>query len=133
VTRSRAKGCEVPVHKLTHTSDKVLRIQALQPAISSGAIRFSRRHTVLLEQLRQFPHAAHDDGPDALEMAMDAAKVPPFFFTVVEMSPDQAYAKSREERWQAFVNGEDVEGGWSYTARQNGYSMSQHSGNWQFR
>jgi predicted phage terminase large subunit-like protein len=76
ITRSRAAGEQVPVSKVAHTSDKVLRIQALQPLISAGTIRFSRRHTALLEQLRQFPHAAHDDGPDALEMAVAAAKRP---------------------------------------------------------
>ena len=46
---------------------KLGRIQRLQPLISSGALRFSRRQVTLLEQLRQFPMGAHDDGPDALE------------------------------------------------------------------
>ena len=74
VKRSRAAGVEVPVHKITHTTDKLLRIQTLQPLVSSGGIRFSRRHAALLEQLRQFPHGAHDDGPDALEMAVEAGR-----------------------------------------------------------
>ncbi len=52
---------------------KLGRIQRLQPLISSGALRFSRRQVTLLEQLRQFPMGAHDDGPDALEMAVSAA------------------------------------------------------------
>jgi hypothetical protein len=38
--------------------------------VRSGTLQLSRRHTTLLEQLRLFPKAAHDDGPDALEMAV---------------------------------------------------------------
>jgi hypothetical protein len=29
---------------------------------------------MLVDQLREFPHAAHDDGPDALEMALRLAE-----------------------------------------------------------
>lgn len=72
--RSRVAGRPVPVHGLKQTVDKLGRIQRLQPLITSGAIRFSRRHTALLDQLRRFPHGAHDDGPDALEMAVRAAE-----------------------------------------------------------
>ena len=49
------------------------RIQSLQPLISSGTLRLSRRHNTLVDQLRYFPLGAHDDGPDALEMAVSAA------------------------------------------------------------
>ena len=31
-------------------------------------IRFSRQDRILLDQLKYFPKADHDDGPDALEM-----------------------------------------------------------------
>ncbi len=61
------------------------RPQAAQ--VSPGRIRFSRRHVALLEQLRQFPNAAHDDGPDALEMAVDTASSPEIGFSIVSMSP----------------------------------------------
>jgi predicted phage terminase large subunit-like protein len=71
----------VPVKELTHTSDKLGRIQSLEPLISTGTLRFSRRHRVLLDQLRQFPKAAHDDGPDALEMAVDMTRQPEYRFT----------------------------------------------------
>jgi len=64
----------VPVFSINHTSDKCGRIQRLQPLITMGTIRFSRRHVTLLDQLRQFPFAAHDDGPDALEMAVEASR-----------------------------------------------------------
>lgn len=68
--QSRACKAYVPVIDITNTRDKAGRIQRLQPMISTGRIRFSRRHTTLLQQLKQFPLAAHDDGPDALEMAV---------------------------------------------------------------
>lgn len=70
IKRSRAQGVPVPVRPVHHSTDKLGRMQGLQPLITSGQVRLCRRHVTLLEQLRQFPHAAHDDGPDALEMAV---------------------------------------------------------------
>ena len=67
-------SAHVPVSNIRHTTDKLGRIQRLQPLVSSGTLRFSRRHLRLFEQLRQFPHAAHDDGPDALEMAVETSR-----------------------------------------------------------
>lgn len=71
--RRRAKEANVnfPVLDIHHTSDKIGRIQRLQPLITSGLLKFSRRQQALLDQLRFFPKAAHDDGPDALEMAYE--------------------------------------------------------------
>ena len=71
--RSRQAGAYIPITGINNTTDKLGRIQRLQPLISSGTLRFSRRQVTLLEQLRQFPMGAHDDGPDALEMAVSAA------------------------------------------------------------
>lgn len=51
-------------------SDKLLRIESLQPDIKNGRIRFKRDQSLLLQQLYNFPLADHDDGPDALEGAM---------------------------------------------------------------
>ena len=73
VRQSRQQSAAVPVRYIRNTTDKIGRIQRLQPLITSGTIRFSHRHVQLLEQLRHFPMAAHDDGPDALEMAVAAA------------------------------------------------------------
>ena len=72
--RSNAEGLYLPVEPVQHSSDKLARIQSLQPLVRSGTLQFSRRHAVLLEQMRLFPKAAHDDGPDALEMAVAAAR-----------------------------------------------------------
>jgi hypothetical protein len=39
--------------------------EAAAEVVRSGTLQFSRRHAVLLEQMRLFPKAAHDDRPDA--------------------------------------------------------------------
>ena len=57
-----------PVEGVRPISDKPLRISKLQPHIKNGLIRFRRNQTLFLEQLKYFPKASHDDGPDALEM-----------------------------------------------------------------
>ena len=57
-----------PVEGVRPINDKTLRISKLQPHIKNGIIRFRRNQTVFLEQLKYFPKASHDDGPDALEM-----------------------------------------------------------------
>ncbi len=71
--RARRAGVRLPLKKITSTANKQVRIESLEPFISQGTLRFSRRQQLLLEQLRQFPLGAHDDGPDALEMAVQAA------------------------------------------------------------
>jgi predicted phage terminase large subunit-like protein len=72
--RSNVERLYLPVEPVHHSGDKLARIQSLQPLVRSGTLQFSRRHAVLLEQMRLFPKAAHDDGPDALEMAVAAAR-----------------------------------------------------------
>ncbi|MBF0571150.1 MAG: phage terminase large subunit [Candidatus Omnitrophica bacterium] len=72
--RSREKGVSIPIEGINHTGDKGARIEALQPMVKSGAIQFSKKHHMLLEQMKFFPKGAHDDGLDALEMAVKAAK-----------------------------------------------------------
>ncbi len=49
-----------------HT-DKLLRIQTLQPWIKNGWIVFRRNMRALIDQLVHYPMGDHDDGPDALE------------------------------------------------------------------
>ncbi len=72
--RGAAKSLYPPVEKITSTSDKLGRIQTLQPLVKNGTIRFSRRHTTLLEQMKYFPKGSYDDGPDALEMVYQLCK-----------------------------------------------------------
>jgi len=52
----------------TPNTDKSLRISSLQPHIANGLIRLHRNQSTLIEQLKFYPEADHDDGPDALEM-----------------------------------------------------------------
>jgi len=63
-----ARHVHVPVIPLHNSIDKALRIESIQPYTERGLIRIHHSQTVLLEQLRNWPKAAHDDGPDALEM-----------------------------------------------------------------
>lgn len=79
---SKRAGILLPVWTMTNTGSeakggqKVQRIRKLVPFMSRG--RFRYRQTpgceMLLDQLRAFPVGDHDDGPDALEMAIRLAQ-----------------------------------------------------------
>jgi len=58
--------------------NKELRIEGLEPDITNGYIMLHANHTRLVNQLRYFPKADHDDGPDALEMLRDLSRAPQF-------------------------------------------------------
>ncbi|ULJ63275.1 phage terminase large subunit [Wielerella bovis] len=68
VKRAALSGCPVPAIGIKPNADKLLRIETLQPHFANGLIKLHKNHTVLIEQLRHFPKADHDDAPDALEM-----------------------------------------------------------------
>jgi predicted phage terminase large subunit-like protein len=53
---------------------KDLRIEALLPDIQNGKIRFRKSDRLLLEMLELYPNHNHDDAPDALSMAILAAR-----------------------------------------------------------
>lgn len=73
VKRSAARGIPVPARGVTPITDKLLRIESLQPHAANGLIRLHPSQTTLIDQLRHFPKADHDDGPDALQMLWMAA------------------------------------------------------------
>jgi predicted phage terminase large subunit-like protein len=73
VKRSAARGVPVPARAVTPHADKLLRIESLQPHMANGLIRLHPSQHTLIEQLRHFPKADHDDGPDALHMLWMAA------------------------------------------------------------
>lgn len=73
VKRSARRGCPVPARGIKTSSDKLLRIETLQPHMANGLIRLHPSQGTLQEQLRHFPKADHDDGPDALEMLWSIA------------------------------------------------------------
>jgi predicted phage terminase large subunit-like protein len=73
IKRSAARGIPVPARGVTPSTDKLLRIETLQPHMQNGLIRLHPSLHTLIEQLRHFPKADHDDGPDALHMLWMAA------------------------------------------------------------
>ena len=74
VRRSDEAGMSLPVYRLDNRSNKQSRIASLEPEITQGRVKLCRRHQLLLEQLQQFPLGVHDDGPDALEMAVTVSR-----------------------------------------------------------
>ena len=68
VARSMDRCIPVPARPVTPHGDKDLRIMSLQPHVANGLIRLHPSQRTLYDQLRHWPAADHDDGPDALEM-----------------------------------------------------------------
>jgi len=71
--RAKELGMHMPTYTVhTNGVPKPVRIRRLTEWLSRGKLRFkanSHGARLLVEQLRDFPNAEHDDGPDALEMA----------------------------------------------------------------
>lgn len=73
--------------------EKKVRIRRLTPLLSRGRIKFkrnSRGAKLLVNQLLEFPVGKHDDGPDALEMAVRLAELARQGRTV-EQEPREEY------------------------------------------
>lgn len=68
IRRSREQGVPVPAVAVKPHRDKLLRIESLQPHMASGSILLQPSQNTLIDQLRHYPKADHDDGPDALHM-----------------------------------------------------------------
>lgn len=62
------------IKKINNRSRKELRIESMLPDIDTNKLQFNRRHTLLLEQMERFGQGAHDDLPDALQMAISVNK-----------------------------------------------------------
>ncbi|HEX6961066.1 MAG TPA: hypothetical protein VF175_04315 [Lacipirellula sp.] len=63
-----------PIHNVVN---KVVRIRRLGPLLAQRRLRFHAKTPstrLLVDQLRDFPQGSHDDGPDALEMALRLAE-----------------------------------------------------------
>lgn len=54
-----------------YSANKEKRIEAIEPLCESGFLRFMRHHSLLLEQLEQFPSGQHDDLADACSGVVD--------------------------------------------------------------
>jgi predicted phage terminase large subunit-like protein len=72
------QGCPHYVTSGIHNdTNKLVRIRRLGPLLSYRRLRFLRSSAatkLLVDQLRDFPSGTHDDGPDALEMALRLAE-----------------------------------------------------------
>lgn len=90
VKRSAQLGIPVPARGVKPNSDKALRIESLQPHMANGLIRLHPSQNTLIDQLRHFPKADHDDGPDGLHMlwALVMSGAGNFSFTPVPKSRD---------------------------------------------
>lgn len=67
------RGLIPPITGVTNTIKKQTRIRMLSPYLRGGRIKFKRDSEStkkLVEQLQEFPNGSHDDGPDALQMAV---------------------------------------------------------------
>lgn len=82
--RARAAGVQLSVKKIKNTVNKRARIEALQSLIAQEQIQFSRKNQMLLDQMREFPMGAYDDGPDALEMAVSIAHTKHHYLKVTQ-------------------------------------------------
>jgi phage terminase large subunit-like protein len=67
------KRLHLPIKPFHRRLAKDLRIEAMQPSINNGYVKVYKKHTLLLEQLKNYPKGKKD-GPDALEMAVNLAK-----------------------------------------------------------
>jgi len=92
--QSDVKGLGINIKGIKSHSDKILRIQSLQPAIKNGRIRFRRDQQRLVEQLINFPMADHDDGPDALELATSLLRAGSGFLEYYRDKADESKKKT---------------------------------------
>ncbi len=63
----------MPVYPIDNTANKQVRIRRLGTYLAQRKLRFKSRSpgtALLIQQMRDFPVGDHDDGPDALEMAL---------------------------------------------------------------
>lgn len=72
--RSVEEGEYLPIEEIQSSANKKLRIESLQPVIKNKYLKFNREHRALLKQLHEFPMGRNDDGPDALQMAVQLAQ-----------------------------------------------------------
>ena len=99
--RADEKKVRINIKPVNNRSAKEQRISALEPEVSQGHLLFSRRHELLLDQLRTFPVGTHDDGPDALEMAVEACDYPAGFNVVDTFDGRRVYDSRYPEATEA--------------------------------
>lgn len=73
---SKERGIMLPIFGLHNSVKKEVRIRRLGPYLARKVARFKSNSPgtrLLVQQLRDFPNGPHDDGPDAMEMALRLA------------------------------------------------------------
>lgn len=68
VEQSARLHMPVPAMGIRNDRDKDILIEAVAPHVNNGLILFHQRHTVFNDNVKHYPEAAHDDGPDGLQM-----------------------------------------------------------------
>lgn len=86
-----------PFKEIRNIKNKELRIFGMETYITTGTILFSRKHSVLLDQLKYFPRGDHDDGPDALEMALREAEVEQIGFFPLDDDKKDSHGRSIDD------------------------------------
>lgn len=104
VKRSAKLGIPVPARAVTPHADKLLRIESLHPHMVNALIRLHASQKTLISQLKHFPKADHDDGPDALHMlwALAVSGMGRYEFQSVrgrDAEDDDSDERSRRGRW----------------------------------
>lgn len=99
-----------PFKEIRNTKNKELRIFGMETYITTGTIIFSRKHGVLLDQLKYFPRGDHDDGPDALEMALREAELNQTGFVSLDKEIRDRHGRGINDReFGRTTPGEDVQ------------------------
>ena len=68
VRQSAELGMPIPAVGISNDRDKDILIEGVAPHVNNGLILFSPAHTVFNDNVKHYPEAAHDDGPDGVQM-----------------------------------------------------------------
>jgi predicted phage terminase large subunit-like protein len=72
--RSLQAGLYLPLKEFKSTVKKEVRINAMEPLVTNGLIRFLPNQRDLLEQFERWPKILHDDGLDVTAQVLELAK-----------------------------------------------------------
>lgn len=93
--KARAGARTIPMASIWQHKNKLARIRlGVGPALEQRRLQFvaSKSTEIMLEQLRDFPLGKHDDGPDALEMAIRVVQSVLAGEHIEDLEPARVYA-----------------------------------------
>ena len=72
INKAKTSGIKFNAQGVHNSMKKEIRIRRLGPNLEQKIFRFIRSpgNKILVDQLRMFPSSQHDDGPDAMELAL---------------------------------------------------------------